>query len=574
MKSSQSFKMKIKKLFWTYAIIPLLLLVVLFLIFSIFNSKYITKKQAHDSSLTISKKLNDVNNSYLHEIELMTNDETVIEYVKSLKDSHKVYEKFYNFNKQQMIKSNIFIFNSDGVLLLTNAGNADEVSQSVMDKINSSTRSLSNGKTVREAISAINKNGRLSVYLYGSNVMEENKKIGSIFYLLHEDDFQNLIYNETSSILVVTDEYDNIIATTNNRVIGFLNRFRPTIDHNGYAVFGESQFYMSKVQVPESPIFVIALNSLQHQSTLFFWLACFLSLVTIMLMIVLRFLSIRLSNNVTVSIDKLLYAMKMFHSGNMSYYLNIKSGDEFEVLAKQYNAMLDRINYLLHQNTELSERKRVSEVKQLESQFNPHFIFNVLETIRYSVVIDPKQAQKSILSLSRLLRYSVENNKSHIKLEEDITYLLDYLSLHKARYSDRLHYSIEMEDELKTLLVPKLLIQPIVENSIKHGYAKKETLKIKVKIFVKEENLIVSVTDNGGGMDEILLETTTYTLSSEETTPQQMGIGLFNVHRRLVLLYEQNRGIDLENTEDGLIVQFSIPTNKLGSAEHVQSINC
>ena len=518
--------------------------------------------EANHSSENISSILERVNDAYLNEILNMATDDHVIDFINYRKDSHLVYENFYNFNNQQMIRSNIFIFNNEGVLLLSNAGNSDQISQNVIDSLTMSKRNIPLGGTLSAANTVMNHNGRLSVYLYGRHIVSEGDQIGYLFYLLHEDDFQEIIFNEPSNIIVVTDEYDSIVATTNNRVRGFLNRFRPEVDNNGNAIYGDNTFYMSERVVPNSQMHVVALNSLQHQSTLLFWLIIFLVTVTILLMLVLRHMSTRLSTNVTVSVDKMLYAIEQFQSGNMNYYLNIKSGDEFEILAKQYNAMLDRINQLINQNIELSERRRLTEVKHLESQFNPHFIFNVLETIRYSVVIDQKQAQDSILALSRLLRYSIENDKTHVKLVEDINYLKDYLSLHKIRFNEQLQYSIELEDGVQRFLVPKLLIQPLVENCIKHGYAHKDSLYIEVAVYLKDKKLHVCVADNGGGMEPSLLEEIQQTLNSDRVTNEKMGIGLFNVHRRLVLLYKENSGIHIENTEDGLKIQFSIPTEE------------
>ena len=557
-----SFKDTIRRFFMIYTIIPLSILIVLFLIFSIFNSKQVVTSEANHSSENISSILEGVNEAYLQEISKMSTDRHLIDFINYRKDRHLVFEKFYNFNNQQIIRSNVFIFNNEGVLLLSNAGNSDDISQNVIDSLTMSKRNIPYNGTLSAANTVMNLNGRLSVYLYGRHIVSEGDQIGYLFYLLHEDDFQEIIFNEPSNIIVITDQYDTIISTTNNRVRGFLNRFRPEVDNNGNAVYGESTFYMSERVVPNSQIHVIALNSLQHQSTLLFWLIIFLVIVTILLMLVLRHMSTRLSTNVTVSIDKMLYAIKQFQSGDMNYYLNIKSGDEFEILAKQYNAMVDRINQLINQNIELSERRRLTEVKHLESQFNPHFIFNVLETIRYSVVIDQNQAQQSILALSRLLRYSIENDKTHVKLVEDINYLKDYLSLHKIRFNEQLQYSIELEEKIENILVPKLLIQPLVENSIKHGYAHQDHLCIEVKVYLKGEKLHVSVTDNGGGMEPSLLQGIQQALNNDHIKNEKMGIGLYNVHRRLVLLYKENNGIHIENTEDGLNIQFSIPTEE------------
>src|SRR5690606_20380968 len=168
----------------------------------------------------------------------------------------------------------------------------------------------------------------------------------------------------------------------------------------------------------------------------------------------------------------------LFRSGDLKSYVYIHTGDEFEVLANQYNEMLDDLNDLLEKNKELSDIRRVTEIKLLQSQFNPHFLFNVLETLRYTMLTNLDHAQEIIFSQSRLLRYSLNDQNKNVLFAKDLEYTIDYLKLHKFRFKDRLEYEICIPDELKNVYVPKLLLQPIIENSIKYGYKNKMKLNI------------------------------------------------------------------------------------------------
>ena len=138
----------------------------------------------------------------------------------------------------------------------------------------------------------------------------------------------------------------------------------------------------------------------------------------------------------------------------MSAYVEINTGDEFETLANQYNIMLNRLSELLQRNDELSDIRRMIEVKQLQSQFHPHFIFNVLETLRYAIVVDSEKAQQIVLILSRLLRYSIRNDGQTVPLKDDLNHVTDYLKLQQIRFNERLSYSVNVSEEGEVALFP------------------------------------------------------------------------------------------------------------------------
>jgi sensor histidine kinase YesM len=242
----------------------------------------------------------------------------------------------------------------------------------------------------------------------------------------------------------------------------------------------------------------------------------------------------------------------------MDSYIEVKTGDEFEIFANQYNIMLDRLNLLMKRNAELSNIRRIKEIKQLQAQFNPHFIFNILETLRYTIVMDQKKAQDIIITLSSLLRYSIKNDENDVLFMEDLTYIEDYLKLHKIRFEDRLNYTIEVSEDVKNAVVPKLLLQAIIENSIKYGYMTKEHLDIKVSGKIVDNHLIFNVKDNGTGMTKEQLDSVQDILNSTNNTTKH--IGLYNVHRRLVLLYGEEYGLKIRSIYgEGTDITINIP---------------
>lgn len=284
-------------------------------------------------------------------------------------------------------------------------------------------------------------------------------------------------------------------------------------------------------------------------------------MASLLLWIVIWYSARIISTRQSRAIDKLIYAVRELQSGNMDSYVYIGTGDEFETLANQYNQMLQRLNELVAQNTELSDLRRVIEVKHLQSQFHPHFIFNVLETLRYAIIVDNRLAQDMVLTLSRHLRYSIGNEQDHVVLGNDLEYIAGYMKLQQIRFKDRLHYHEEVDQAARTALVPRLMLQPVIENTIKYGYRQRQSVAVTVLGWVEGTDLILEVKDDAGGMSrERLAEVRDIMHSQDNRAPH---IGLHNLHRRLVLMYGDRYGIELDSTQgEGTVVTFRLPYRK------------
>ena len=163
----------------------------------------------------------------------------------------------------------------------------------------------------------------------------------------------------------------------------------------------------------------------------------------------------------TEPIGAMLDAIRETSDGKFDISLELGTGDEFDTLAKEYSSMVKKVDALIESNKSMAELQRQAEFKMIRNQFNPHFIFNVLETLRYTVFVSPAEAEKMILSLSKFLRYNLYNQDKFVPLKEDIEHLEDYLMLHKARFQERLTYEISVEEEAGQIFVPKFFSQPL-----------------------------------------------------------------------------------------------------------------
>ncbi|QKS72559.1 histidine kinase [Paenalkalicoccus suaedae] len=563
MPQTTSLKEKVRKAFMRYTLIPLLIVAVAVSAFFYFNSSQILIRQTEEAGQALAADLSEMHESYAQFIEETAQSAIVIDYLDFMQGESSLFQAFYEFNTQQIIQSDFFLFDKNESLVLSNAIDVDQLAPDLADYFLTSKRLLDRQES--PVINRVNQipyhNGRLSSYLYGAQIVDENEEKGYVFYLLHEEDFLTLLFQHPVNLSVITDPYDTIIATSNNSVRDFLNKYRPDVEEGMNVQIRDNDFVQAKEQIPGSALSVYTLNPVQQYSSTLAIITGFFLVLSLFIFIVLRVLSSKLSDKLTESINNMTESINQFKIGSNDYYLKSSDEEEMNVLAGQFNDMLDEIKQLIREKEELSKRQRESEIKHLELQFNPHFVFNVLESIRYSILIEPKNAEKSILALSKLLRYSVQKSDQEVLLVDELNQLQHYIDLHQLRFEDSLHYVVEVDPMLQlhqhVILLPRLLIQPLVENAIKHADPKGEALQIHVQMRLKQNQLLCTVIDNGKTCTFEKVDLLTKELQDENSS--EIGLGLYNVHRRIQLLFPDNKGLDVAVNNGGLRVSFEMP---------------
>lgn len=265
--------------------------------------------------------------------------------------------------------------------------------------------------------------------------------------------------------------------------------------------------------------------------------------------------ALRVADEITDNLEMIREAFVAVEAGDLSRTLDIRRGDEFDTIAASYNHMIEGIRHLLEVTRRQAEEMRYAQIRQLESQFNPHFLFNTLEIIRVLIRVDPKAAESVLLQLSDILRYSVRGEEC-VRLEEDIDYTLRYLEISKTRFGDRLEYTIDIDEEAEQAVIPKLLFQPIIENSVKYCMDRVESLSIDIRVKRAGEDIVIDIRDNGGGMDPEDFAVLERALRDAETS--RTTIGLRNINRRIRLLYGDAYGVRIFNEDAGLHVHVAL----------------
>jgi len=352
-----------------------------------------------------------------------------------------------------------------------------------------------------------------------------------------------------ADIIAVTDSFDNVIYSTSPAILDRMGKCRLAWRGRMTSVDGRPYFGVSR-SLPGSGINVLTLSSFSVQRQVSLYAILFSLSVSVLLIFLVLALANKVSANNARFIDELLNAVSECGKGNTGYRIEAETFEEFQTLYDAFNAMLGQLELSAQRNRELAERKRMVEVKHLEGQFNPHFVFNVMETIKYEILSDPPKAAGMVVTLASLMRYSINSGSSQtVALETDVAYVEDYLKLQKARYGRRLGYSFDIPPSLMGCEVPKFLIQPVVENSISHGARDRKRLEVRVAAREDRGALAIEVEDDGKGIGAEDLGAIHASLSDEGAVPDR--VGLYNAHRLLRLLYGEPYGLSIASQQEG-----------------------
>ena len=257
------------------------------------------------------------------------------------------------------------------------------------------------------------------------------------------------------------------------------------------------------------------------------------------------------------SVDTLVREIRIIRKEDPDHIIEIDTGDEIEEIARQVNKMVRSIQELSQRNIALAEVNNRMEMQNLQAQINPHFIYNTLDNIRYLIPTDPQRAQQLIGRFIGILRYSINNTKHNVTVKDDLKYLQDYLVIQSTRFGANFSYEIDIDDSCMEFIIPKLLLQPLLENSIKYGFQKKPCIHIRVRGRLGEDALYFTVEDNGGGVDETTLEQLRDILRSDEVNIEHNG--LQNINRRIWLGYGGDSGLTIDSTEgEGFTVKLKL----------------
>ena len=284
-----------------------------------------------------------------------------------------------------------------------------------------------------------------------------------------------------------------------------------------------------------------AIESLYNISTLMWYIAIITGAVLLVIYILVR----RTMSPLRQLGRKMSYVAK----GDFNQYAEVTGDGEIQELAKSYNRMLHDINHYVDSIIEIQKQKRQAEIHALQMQINPHYIYNTLTSIKWLIMQgDTVKSTKAIDAFIKLLRSTISKSDEYISVEEEIENLKNYMYINEIRYGEKIKTEFFISiNEPDQLMIPKMILQPFIENAFFHGFPEGQNGEIFVCVREKAEKLIVEIIDNGVGMDERQvneLENGKSSRKSEHFT----GIGINNIRDRLKLIYENQYELKIKSS--------------------------
>ena len=557
----------IRRSFFRYAFSILSLLFVLVTLCLLINIQWFSVGGNRHNNHKLAQLLDNQVAQYQQALEEFSSDSRILEVFRGENQAANTEANrlLYGFSNSQTIRCTFILADCQGHILCSNLfeGNKEiflksPVYQSMTEKLSREP------EKILMAPSRLNySSSQTGDLILGRSVMTEGRILGYLFFDMTDEQLYEAVREYPLDDVILTDRYDNLIFTIGRQSADPMEKYpagKYRMDwQEGNAVKLNGKHYnVQKTLLPESALILYTLVSIEFQKSLITYGLLFLAAAGLLMVLFLIPITLKITKRHHFAVDELLRSVEEMGKGNMDYTLRSQVFDEFNALNDAFRRMVQQREELLTRNSELSERKRIMEIKQLEEQFNPHFIFNVLETLRYEISIDSAKASDMVLAFASLMRYSIYYGSSIVPLQTDIEYINDYLLLQKMRYNRRLTYHIDIPEELMECRIPKLLLQPVVENSLVHGMKDTPGISVTITASAEGRQLKLCVRDNGSGIEPQKLESLRQGLEQEDVYREH--IGLYNSHRVVRLMYGPEYGLSIDSAPGmGTCVTITLP---------------
>lgn len=412
-----------------------------------------------------------------------------------------------------------------------------------------------------------------TVYSDIINRSEDNGKSRNILYLGHRiADINNYRQGTVGSILICLDE-ERIRETYSqedkqDRTVSFLCDTNGTIISSNQAELigtkiepatkvGFSSIYTKPVLNGQYVLVTIRDNRELLKD--FKYIFEVIILLTILIIITSILIMLRFAESLQVRVEKITSAMDKAYKGDYTVQISHSWQDEFGIIARHFNHMVTKIDQSGKMEKEALLREKNAELKALEAQINPHFLYNTLDAINW-IAIENEQflISKMLKNLANILRYSIHKSNGVVSVRSETEYLKQYIFLQQQRFSFSFHCIMDIDEEVMDLKMHKLLFQPLIENSINHGFPGKSGEDL-ITITIRKEgekHLMIEVKDNGKGMDcELINELNHYDYSASSL---EGSIGVRNVIMRIKYYYGDQGHFEIESDGNGTTVRAVI----------------
>ena len=377
---------------------------------------------------------------------------------------------------------------------------------------------------------------------------------------------KNINFGSDGGVVIFDENLNKISGIAHDSVLSKLLKEKPSIGNFSYSE-GKNEYTAVHIHSDSTgwtTVGVIPLRYINKDLAGIQYLTVIIIVLTIIIGVTV---SVIIAQSLILPLENTVNALEKFSRGDFAVRLKENRCDEIGKLNRIFNKAIKEINELMQKVTQSEILNKEMEFKTLQSQMNPHFLYNTLDTINW-LAFKEKQTEicNLVAAISSLIRASISNKKSIITIEQELDYVKNYIYIQHIRYKDRFDIIYDIDESLLKQAVPKLIIQPIVENAIIHGIENSKNKNL-LYISVKHENecIVIIVKDTGIGMtDEKVSELLKEPLNTEgDEQKAHTNLGLYAVHKRIQLMYGDLYGITVHSQAgEGTTVTLHIPFTK------------
>lgn len=501
---------------------------------------------------------NDLIEDYRHKVYEISTSNDVIDYMSGKVDSSLIYEKLFSILKGDTYDATATIVNTDGSIRLSThlfPSRYDIRFHSAASDYNNPLVDLPKGKTTKLYIAnryVTDKGNIVVLSLFRNIYNEKDEIIGYAVLDIFDSTISDLAKNRaTFDEMLIVQSHDFIAFSIYSPNIfddyskfPFIN-LRPKGEMKS-GVFSSDDTILALEEIGSTGLFLagnVKKNRLLNSVDSFIKTILIITGFCILFALILAY---HFAKTISSPIKEVIASMHQVEDGNLTIHISENSISEIDDLNNSFNNMVIQLVKLLQQLQENNKKTMEAERKALESQLDPHFLFNTLNTIKSLARINGQTEIYQIsLKLGDLLRNSLNNKSRTSTVRESVELLKSYLTIQAIRFVDKLQVTYDIDDCILDTVIPKFIIQPLVENSIKHGLEPKIgnwTIDIKVKKI--NDRLIIQVIDNGIGIDENILPKDYSKLAKTN------HVGVYNIYRRLQINYNDKAHFSITRDKD------------------------
>lgn len=469
----------------------------------------------------------------------------------SSSDSESIYNTLYQITNPYRNYATFSIYDQNGNCMYATCQLANRPTYwGILHALNHSSIDI---------IKQVNSEDNQIVLNIATKIQNNNDTIGYIVSSIHSQDFTYLFSNQLSN-----DEGFGIISKENEPI--YINSILETsgiFDKLHYAWISNSKYddyfndyYITIQNIENTGFKQIVIHPKVLSSSTINRMYLMVGILAVLSFIVCIIVAQKTTTSFTQPINQMNQAMKQVQEGKLDTSIPVLRNDEFGVLSQNFNVMTQELSNFLEQKIETQRKLADIQIAMMQAQLNPHFLYNTLDTIKWmakSAKVEPisQLSQK----LARILRTSIVKEQ-FITIGEEFQICSDYGEIQNIRFQGKYQFLFDCPKDLLSYKIPKLIIQPLVENAIIHGLRMKEAGIIKVFASKNNDAIILSVQDNGIGIDDEMMQF----INTHQWKQIDGHIGMYNVDSILRLHYGVNSGLHAQRLEEGgTLIQITLP---------------